>query len=82
MTGKVKPADGVFSEFLRVLIRYPEILSWEYQYRLSREEMQKAIYQTVKAIKPEAQVGWHVDHQLSSWDIVYRAEMSYAEMAT
>ena len=81
MSGKVKPADGVFAEFLRVLIRYPEVLSWEYQYRLSREDMQKAIYETVKAIKPDAQVGWHVDHQPSSWDIVYRAEMSYAEMA-
>ncbi len=81
MTGKTKPVDGVFAEFLRVLIRYPEILSWEYQYRLSREEMQEAIYKTVKAIKPEAQVGWHVDHQPSSWDIVYRAEMSYSEMA-
>jgi hypothetical protein len=81
MAGKIKPADGVFAGFLRVMIRYPEILSWEYQYRLSREDMQKSIYQTVKAIKPEAQVGWHVDHQPSSWDIVYRAEMSYAEMA-
>jgi hypothetical protein len=26
-------------------------------------------------------VGWHVDHQPSSWDLVYRAEMTYAEMA-
>lgn len=81
MNGKTKPADGVFAGFLGVLIRYPEILSWEYQYRLSREEMQAAIYKTVKSVKPDAQVGWHVDHQPSSWDIVYRAEMSYAEMA-
>jgi hypothetical protein len=81
MSGKSKPADGVFAGFLGVLIRYPEILSWEYQYRQAREDMQRAIYKTVKAIKPEAQVGWHVDHQPSSWDIVYRAEMSYAEMA-
>jgi len=81
MNGQTKPVDGVFAELLRVLIRYPEVLSWEYQYRLSREEMQRAIYETVKSIKPSAQVGWHVDHQPSSWDIVYRAEMSYAEMA-
>ncbi len=81
MNGKTKPADGVFAGFLGVLIRYPEILSWEYQYRQAREDMQRAIYATVKKIKPEAQVGWHVDHQPSSWDIVYRAEMSYAEMA-
>ena len=43
--------------------------------------MQKAIYDQVKKVKPTAQVGWHVDHQPSTWDLVYRAEMSYAEMA-
>ena len=79
--GAPRPADGVFAGFLGILLRYPEILAWEYQYRLSREELMRAMYQSVKAIRPEAQVGWHVDHQPSSWDIVYRAEMSYAEMA-
>jgi hypothetical protein len=39
------------------------------------------MYGTVKGIKPAAQVGWHVDHQPSSWDLVYRAEMSYEEVA-
>ena len=76
-----KPAEGVYTVFLRHLIRYPEILSWEYQYRFSRENVQAAMYKTIKAINPTADVGWHVDHQPSSWDIVYRAEMSYEEMA-
>lgn len=79
--GNRKAVDGVFAGFLRALIRYPEILSWEYQYRLSREEIYDAMFKRVKSIKPTAQVGWHVDHQPSSWDIVYRAEMSYEEMA-
>jgi hypothetical protein len=73
--------NGAFTGLLRVLLRYPEVLAWEYQYRLSREETAQAIYKTVKAIKPTAQVGWHVDHQQSSWDQVYRAEMTYSEMA-
>ena len=81
MAGRAKPAEGVFTVFLRHIIRCPEILAWEYQYRLSREEVMKGMYDTIKAIKPAAQVGWHVDHQPSSWDIVYRAEMSYEEMA-
>ena len=81
MSGADKPADGVFVGFLRHIMRYPEILAWEYQYRLSREEMLKAIYDAAKAVKPTAQVGWHVDHQPSSWDLVYRAEMSYSDMA-
>ena len=43
--------------------------------------MLKAIYDQVKQVKPTAQVGWHVDHEPSTWDLIYRAEMSYAEMA-
>ena len=81
MAGRPKPADGVFTGFLRVLLHYPEILAWEYQYRLSREEVMQGMYRTVKGIQPAAQVGWHVDHQPSSWDLVYRAEVTYAEMA-
>jgi hypothetical protein len=81
MKGQARPADGVFTGFLRILLRYPEILSWEFEYRQSREEMEQAIYRTVKGVKPGAQVGWHIDHQPSSFDMVYRAEMAYAEMA-
>ena len=81
MTGAARPPEGMFGGFLRMLIRYPEILSWEYQYRLGREAICEAMYRRVKAIKPSADVGWHVDHQPSSWDLVYRAELSYAEMA-
>ncbi len=78
--GGPKPPEGVFTVFLRHLIRCPEILSWEYQYRLSRESVQKAMYDAAKAVRSEADIGWHVDHQPSSWDLVYRAEMSYEEM--
>jgi hypothetical protein len=81
MAGEPRPADGMFVGFLRALIRYPEILGWEYQYRLGREAICEAMYRRVKSIKPDAEVGWHVDHQPSSWDIVYRAEMSYEDMA-
>lgn len=81
MAGGPKPAEGTFTVFLRHLLRYPEILAWEYQYRRSREDVMRAMYAAIKAIKPEAHVGWHVDHQPSSWDLVYRAEMSYEEMA-
>ena len=78
--GAPVPPEGVFTVFLRHIIRYPEILSWEYQYRLAREDVQKAMYDTIKAVQPSADVGWHIDHQPSSWDLVYRAEMSYEEM--
>lgn len=78
---QAKAADGTFAGFVRILMTYPEILGWEYQYRLGREAICDAMYRAVKRVKPSAQVGWHVDHQPSSWDIVYRAELSYEEMA-
>ncbi len=81
IAGQPKPVDGQFAGFLRVLFRYPEILGWETQYRLGREALCAAIYDRVKKLRPAADVGWHVDHQPSSWDLVYRAEMSYADMA-
>jgi hypothetical protein len=79
--GGAKPADGAAAGFLRILMRYPEILAWEYQYRLSREEIMKGMFDTIKKIKPAAPVGWHVDHWATSMDMFARAEMSYAEMA-
>jgi hypothetical protein len=81
IAGAPRPADGMFTGFVRLLLRYPEILAWEYQYRLGREAICEAMYRRVKSVKPTAEVGWHVDHQPSSWDLVYRAEMSYEEMA-
>ena len=79
--GAPRPPDGAYAEFFRVLMRYPEILAWDYQYRLSREEIMKGMHDTIKAIKPSAQVGWHVDHWATSMDLFARAAMSYAEMA-
>jgi hypothetical protein len=57
------------------------VLAWEYQYRLSREAVMKTMYDQIKAIKPAAPVGWHVDHWATSMDIIARSAMSYAEMA-
>jgi hypothetical protein len=79
--GGPKPPDGAAAEFLRILLRYSEVLAWEYQYRLAREEVMKGMYDTIKRIKPSAQVGWHVDHWATSMDLIARAAMSYAEMA-
>ena len=78
---QLKPADGAAAGFLRILIRYPEVLAWDYQYRLSREAVMKTMYDQVKAIKPSAPVGWHVDHWATTMDIIARSAMSYADMA-
>ncbi len=81
LRGGKRPPEGAYAGYFGLLMRYPEILAWDYQYRLSREEIMKGMYDTIKAIKPSAEVGWHVDHWATSMDIIARAAMTYAEMA-
>ncbi len=80
-TGSGNPIDGVFTSILRIIMRYPETLAWYNEWLLADEEIQTMVYQTAKAIRPDADVGQHIDHQRSSWDIFYRAAISYEDMA-
>jgi hypothetical protein len=76
-----KPVEGSAAAFLGILMKYPEVLAWDYQYRQARENVMRVMYDQVKALKPEAPVGWHVDHWATSMDIIARSVMSYADMA-
>jgi hypothetical protein len=75
------PEDGVMTTVLRIMQRYPEVLGWNYQWLQADQEIAAMIYKTAKEIKPDADVGQHVDHQRSSWDIFFRAASTYEEMA-
>ncbi len=79
--GADRPSDGVFTTLLGVLIEYPEILAWEREQLASAEEIHKSIFNAVRAIRPGARVGRHVDHAQSSWDLIYRAAVPPARMA-
>jgi hypothetical protein len=61
-------------------MRYPDVLSWEYQWSRSLNDLHRLLYRTIKAIKPSAQVGRHIDHQQSSYALLFRAAADYAEM--
>ncbi|MEM7602585.1 MAG: hypothetical protein AAF357_14365 [Verrucomicrobiota bacterium] len=76
-----RPADGMMASVIRVVMRYPEVLSWYRQWFQADSEIQTLVYQTAKRVRPEADVGQHVDHQRSSWDLFYRAAVTYEEMA-
>jgi hypothetical protein len=80
--GKPLPVEGVLISMLRLWLKYPEILAWEHLWHESKEEVAKLIYGAIKAIKPSAQVGWHIYHNGANWDLIYRAETDYAEMAS
>jgi hypothetical protein len=76
----IRPTDGYFVTFFRLMLDYPELLAWESLWISSREELQKQIYALVKSIKPQLPVGWHIWHNVS-FSPFHRAEMDYARLA-
>ncbi len=78
-TGNSDPPDGNFVSLLRIVAQYPDILSWEKLWMDSREEQKKLMYAQLKAINPDIQVGWHMDHGMT-WDLVTRAFWDYGQM--
>ena len=74
----VRPEDGRFVTFLRLIGRHPAVLSWERMFTDKREDQRKRLFTLIKQINPRIQVGWHIDHGMS-WDIVTRAFEGYAD---
>lgn len=73
--------DGVLSSVMRIIYQHPDVLSWDYQWFQSDEEICSEVHRIAKGIRPEIDSGRHVDHQRSSWDFFYRSAMSYSQMA-
>jgi hypothetical protein len=72
----LRPADGYYVEFWRILLRYPELLAWQTFWSDSMRETQREVYVRVKSIKPEIPVGFHI-WQNASFNPIYRAEQDY-----
>ncbi len=79
--GTADRTETVMTNIWKYLQKYPEVLSWNYYWFQADEEINKEIYLRIKAMRPEAVVGRHVDHQRSSWDPFYRSAVGYAQMA-
>ncbi len=79
--GGAREPDGVGVAVMRVLFRYPEVLPFYAEWLRADNEIQAMVYHTAKAVRPAADVGQHVDHQRSSWDLFYRAIVPYADLA-
>lgn len=75
----VRPSDGFFVTFWRMLLKYPEILAWEKFWTDSYHRIRSEIYGLAHAIAPEKPVGWHIMH-MNSFNPFYRAEEDYAEL--
>jgi hypothetical protein len=71
-----RPADGYYVEFWRILLRHPELLTWQTFWSDSMREMQREFYTKAKSIRPEVQIGFHIWHNIA-FNPVYRAEQDY-----
>jgi hypothetical protein len=76
-----RPADGYFVTFWRILLRYPEILSWENLWTDSYQELEAQLYGEAKAIAPQKPFGFHI-MQSFTFSPFYRAEEDYGKRAT
>jgi hypothetical protein len=76
--GDERIADGYFVTFWRLLLEYPEILSWEKLWTDSYHEVRSELYGTGKAIAPQKPFGFHIQQNMT-FSPFYRAEEDYAE---
>jgi hypothetical protein len=72
-----RPADGYFVSFWRLLLKYPEILSWETLWTDSYHEVRAELYGTGKAIAPEKPFGFHIQQNMT-FSPFYRAEEDFS----
>jgi hypothetical protein len=77
-TGDQAPADGYFTTFWRLLLKYPEVLSWESLWTDSFQIVQAELYGLAKAIAPQKPFGFHI-MQSMTFSPFYRAEEDYTK---
>ena len=70
--------DGYFVSFWRLLLKYPEILSWESLWTDSYQGMQAELYGMGKSIAPQKPFGFHI-MQSMTFSPFYRAEEDYTK---
>jgi hypothetical protein len=72
-------ADGYFITFLRIIMKYPEILQWNQMWYNSLFSLYAEAYGLVKMIGPERKLGIHVWHH-RAFSIFERAMYDYSEI--
>lgn len=77
----LRPGDGYYVAFQRLLLEYPEITAYDELFDLAKHQILKDVYATVKSINKKMQVGFHIEH-VNSFNPLFRATRSYEELAT
>lgn len=74
------PRDGVFVSFWRLLLRFPELLAWQSLWTDGQHQLYRDILGTVRAYKPDMEVGWDLDHD-EAFSPFHRASHDCAELS-
>lgn len=75
-----RPSDGYFVEFWRLLMEWPEILAWDRLFDMGKHQVLAEVRAAVKAVRPELQVGFHIEH-VNSFNPLFRATRRYEDLA-
>ena len=75
-----RPSDGYFVEFWRLLLENPEILAWDRLFDSGKHQVLSDVHAAVKAVRPELQVGFHIEH-VNSFNPLFRATRRYSDLA-
>lgn len=77
----IRPSDGYYVEFQRLLLDYPEITAYDELFDLAKHQILKDVYATVKSIDKNMKVGFHIEH-VNSFNPLFRSTRSYEDLAT
>jgi hypothetical protein len=72
-----RPVDGYFVTFWRLLLEYPEILSWEKLWTDTYHDIRSQMYGIGKSIAPEKPFGFHIMQNMT-FSPFYQAEEDYS----
>ena len=75
-----RPGDGYFVEFWRLLVEYPEIIGWDRLFDEGKHQVLAEVNATVKSIRANLQVGFHIEH-VNSFNPIFRATRRYDDLA-
>ncbi|MDR1201722.1 MAG: hypothetical protein LBL58_08870 [Tannerellaceae bacterium] len=76
----IRPSDGYYVEFQRLLLNYPEITAYDELFDFGKHQILKDVYTTVKSINKKLKVGFHIEH-VNSFNPLFRATRSYENLA-
>lgn len=77
----VRPRDGYFIGFMRILFAFPEILAWDSLWTRSHKTFAREIYGLVKWIDPNLEVGMHLWQYINTYDPFLKAQYDLSELS-